>query len=152
MGGMASMIDNISHEIKLTKSLTIQPRKAVKMMGMVKFPILLKRLNVTTEPVENIGHFSGVNSIESYGTVKMGTKRIAVALVNNSSEKVTIKKGTVVGQLKAANVVPPALAPKMSTYEKVLEYALEYKSKGYVPEYKNSSMNSANKLLTRQNM
>ena len=55
-------------------------------------------------------------------TVKLGTKRVAVALVNNSGEKVTPKNGTWIGQLKTANVVPPSLAPGMSTDVNVLEY------------------------------
>ena len=68
-----------------------------------------------TEPKENVGDITGVNSVETYAAIKTGTKRVAVALVNNSGEKVTIKKGTVVGRLKAANAVPICLAPRSST-------------------------------------
>ena len=139
-GETKPMVDWIDHEIKLTKNITIPPRKALKTMGMVKLPVLSKRLNVTAEPLENIGHFNGVHSIESYGTVKTGTKRIAVGLVNDSGDKVTIKKGTVVRQLKATNVVPPALASQMSTDEKVLEYASKYGPKCNVLKYETMSM------------
>ena len=72
--------------------------------------------------MQNISNFHNVHVVESYTTVKPGTKRVAVALVNNSGEQVTIKKGTQIGWLKAANVVPPSLAPCTSTDENVLEY------------------------------
>ena len=72
--------------------------------------------------MQNIDNFHDVHAIESYTTVKLGTKRVAVALVNNSGEKVTLKNGTWIGQLKTANVVPPSLAPGMSTDVNVFEY------------------------------
>ena len=92
---------------KLSHNVTIQPRKALKSTGVVQLPVLSKWLNVTTEPMQNVGNFPDVHTIESYTTVKPGTKRVAIALVNNSGEKVTLKKGTKIGWLKAANVVPP---------------------------------------------
>ena len=132
------MIDRIDHEIKLSKNITLQPRQATKSTGMVKLPVLSKRLNVMTEPKENVGDITGVNSVETYATVKTGTKRVAVALVNNSGDKVTIKKGTVVGRLKAANAVPICLAPKTSTDNDVLEYVQRMRGGVDVPEYKNT--------------
>ena len=59
------------------------------------------------EPMQNIGNFLGMHAIESYTMVKLGTKRVAVALVNNSGEKIILKKGTKIGWLKAANVGSP---------------------------------------------
>ena len=67
--------------------------------------------------------------------VKPGTKRVAVALVNNSGEKVTIKKGTQIGWLKAANVVLPSLAPLTSMDENVLEYVQRTEPHSDVPKY-----------------
>ena len=96
-------------------------------------------MNVTTEPKENVGDITGVNSVETYATIKTGTKRVAVALVNNLGDKVTIKKGTVVGRLKAANAVPICLAPKLSTDNDVLEYVQRMNEVGNVPEYGNMS-------------
>ena len=104
------MINQVDHDIKLSHNVTIQPRKAMKSTGVVWLPVLSKWLNVTTESMQNIGNFPDVHAIESYTTVKPGTKRVAIALVNNSGEKVTLKKGTKIGWLKAANVVPPSLA------------------------------------------
>ena len=114
-GKIPPMIDQVDHEIKLSQNVTIHPRKAIKSTGLVQLPVLSKWLNVTAEPMQNIGNFQDVHAIESYTMVKMGTRHVAVALVNNSGEKVTLKKGTKIGQLKAANVVPPSLAPCMST-------------------------------------
>ena len=99
-------------------------------------------MNVTTEPKENIGDITGVNSVETYATIKTGTKRVAVALVNNSGDKVTIKKGTVMGRLKAANAVPICLAPKLSMDNDILEYVQRMNEVGNVPEYGNMGMST----------
>ena len=134
------MIDRIDHKIKLSRNIMLQPRQAMKSTGMVKLPVLSKHLNVMTEPRENVGDVTSVNSVKTYATIKTGTKRVAVALVNNSGEKVTIKKkGTVVGRLKAANAVPICLAPKSSTDNDVLEYVQRTNEVGDVPEYGNTS-------------
>ena len=138
------MIDRIDHEIKLSKNITLQPRQATKSMGMVKLPVLSKRLNVMTEPKENVGDITGVNSVKTYATIKTGTKRVAVALVNNSGDKVTIKKGTVVGRLKAANAVLICLAPKTSTDNDVLKYVQRMRGRVDVPEYENTGMKTEN--------
>ena len=140
-GKIPPMIDQVDHEIKLSRNVTIHPRKAVKFTGMVRLPVLSKQLNVTAEPMQNIGNFHGVHEIESYTTVKLGTKRVAVVLVNNSGEKITLKKGTKIGQLKAANVVPPSLAPQTGMDLNVLKYVQRMESKGSVPEYKKPCMN-----------
>ena len=89
--------------------------------------------------MQNIGNFYGVHAVESYTMVKPGTKCVAVALVNNSGDKVILKKGTKIGQLKAANVVPPSLAPHMSTDLNVLKYVQRTESKGNIPEYEKLS-------------
>ena len=121
--------------------MTMHPRKVVKSTGMVCLPVLSKQLNVTAEPMQNIGNFHGVHAIESYTTVKLGTKCVAVALVNNSGEKITLKKGTKIGWLKAANVITPSLAPHMSTDLNVLKYVQRTESKGGIPKYEKLGMN-----------
>ena len=36
------MIDQIDHDIKLSQNITIQPRKAMKSMGIIQLPVLFK--------------------------------------------------------------------------------------------------------------
>ena len=140
-GKIPPIIDQVDHEIKLSRNVTIHPRKAIKSTRMVQLPVLSKQLNVTAEPMQNIDNFHGVHAVESYTTVKLGTKRVAVALVNNSGDKVVLKKGTKIGWLKAANVVPPSLAPCMSTDLNVLKYVQGTESQGDIPEYEKPSTN-----------
>ena len=92
--------------------------------------------------MQNIGNFHDVHAIESYTTGKLGTKCVAVALVNNSGEKITLKKGTKIGQLKAANVVPPSLAPCTSMDLNVLEYVQGTESQGGIPKYEKPGTNT----------
>ena len=86
-GKIPPMIDQVDHDIKLSHNVTIQPRKALKSTGVVQLPVLSKLLNVTAEPMQNIGNFQDMHAIESYTMVKLGTKRVAVALVNNSGKR-----------------------------------------------------------------
>ena len=137
------MIDQVDHEIKLSWNVTIQPRKAMKSTGVVQLPILSKMVKCyLAEPMQNIGNFHDMHAIESYTMVKLGTKRVAVALVNNSGEKITLKKGTKIGWLKAANVVPPSLAPHTSVDLNILEYVQRMESHGSIPKYKKLGMNT----------
>ena len=91
-GKILPMIDQVNHGIKLSHNVTIQPRKALKSTGVVQLPVLCKWLNVTAECMQNIGNFQDVHAIKSYTMVKLGTKRVAIALANNSGEKVTLKR------------------------------------------------------------
>ena len=138
------MIDQIDHDIKLSRNIMLQPRQVAKLTGMVKLPVLSKHLNVTTEPKENVGDITGVHSVETYATIKTGTKRVAATLVNNSGEKVTIKKGTVIGRLKAANAVPICLTPKSSMDSDVLKYVQRTNRVEDIPKYGNTGMKSEN--------
>ena len=122
----------------------------MKSTGVVQLPVLSKWLNFTTEPIQNIGNFPDVHAMELYTTVKPGTKGVAITLVNNSGKKVTPKKGTKIGQLKAANVVPPSLAPCMSTDLNVLEYVQRMELPGGVPESKKLGMNAEDHKLPPQ--
>ena len=122
----------------------------MKSMGVVWLPVLSKWLNITTKPMQNIGNFPDVHAIESYTTVKPGTRRVAIALVNNSGEKVTLRKGTKIGQLKAVNVVPPSLAPHMSTDLNVLRYVQRTELPGGIPKYEKLGMNTEDHKLPPQ--
>ena len=100
--------------------------------------------------MQNIGNFHDVHAIKSYTMVKPGTKRVAVALVNNSGEKVTLKKGTKIGWLKAANVVPPSFAPQMSTDLDILKYMQRTELPSIIPEYEKLSTNAGDHKLPPQ--
>ena len=62
---------------------------------------------------------------------------MALALYNNTHEKITLKKGIIVAKVAATNVIPPMLAPASSTFQNVPNFGdrldgNEYKN-GYVP-------------------
>ena len=44
--------------------------------------------------------------------MRPGSKRASVALWNLSEKTQTLKKGTVIASIRAANLIPPKLAPK----------------------------------------
>ena len=81
-----------------------------------------------------------VELLPSYESMKPGSTRVAVALFNNSQEKVTLRKGMVVARISAANMIPPMLAPSSGTYQNVPNSCNATKGNDaknrYVPETK----------------
>ena len=47
---------------------------------------------------------------------------MAVALYNNTHEKITLKKGTIVAKVATRNVIPPMLAPASGTFQNVPDF------------------------------
>ena len=86
-------------------------------MGLTQIPVLSKRVNVATEAIDNLqdGRVELLSSCES---IKPGSQRVAVPLYDNTHEKITLKKGTIVAKVAAANVIPPMLAPASGTFPK----------------------------------
>ena len=60
-----------------------------------------------------------VELLSSYESIKPGSQRVAVALYNNTREKITLKKGTIVAKVATANVIPPMLAPASGTFQNI---------------------------------
>ena len=58
-----------------------------------------------------------------------------MAIQNVTRQKLTLKKGTVVATVSAANVVPPMLAPKLGMYSDIPKYEGSDYLKGSIPEY-----------------
>ena len=46
---------------------------------------------------------------------------MTVALYNNTHEKITLKKGTIVAKVATTNVIPPMLVPASGTFQDVPE-------------------------------
>ena len=84
--------------------------------------MISKRLNVIIEPLPAREVIGGVETIASYETFKQGGNRLTLGLQNGTRKKITLKKGTKVACVTAANIVPPMLAPSLSTNKNELEY------------------------------
>ena len=129
------MINQVDHYVRLTRKVTLAPMQVHKTMGVAKIPILSKRLNVMTESLLAREAIEGVEAIASYETFKQGGNRVTVGLQNLTWE-ITLKKGTKVTCVTAANIVPPMLAPDPSIEENELEYRTQEQNGEGVLEYK----------------
>ena len=78
--------------------------ETVSVSGITTVNSHMKRVNVIMEPRENFNEYT----VPSYSYMRPGSKQVSVALRNLQ----TFKKGTVIATVKAANLVPPKLAPK----------------------------------------
>ena len=66
----------------------------------------------------------GIEAIPSYETFKQGGNRLIIGLNNITQEKTTLKRGTKVAKVFAANVIPPMLAPKERTDVEIMEISI----------------------------
>ena len=78
------IIDQIDHNIRLMRDVTIPAMQAHKIIGIAKMPIFTKRLNVMTEDLPHREEIKGVEAIPSYETFKQGGNRITVELNNTT--------------------------------------------------------------------
>ena len=101
------MINQVDHYVRLTQKVTLAPMQVHKTVGVTKIPILSKRLNMMTELLPAREAIEGVEAITSYETFKEGGNRVTIGLQNMTREKITLKKGTKVAHVAAANIVPP---------------------------------------------
>ena len=118
------MINQVDHYVKLTQKVTLALMQVQKTVSIAKIPILNKRLNVMTELLLAQEAIEDVEAITSYETFKQGGNRVTIGLQNMTREKITLKKGTKVTRVVAANIVPPMLAPDLSIDKSELEYVM----------------------------
>ena len=102
------VLDKVTGDVKLTRNVQIPPMETITVSGITTVNSHTKRVNVITEPRENLDEYT----VHSYSYMRPGSKRVSVALRNLSEKVQTIKKGTTVASIKAANLIPPKLAPK----------------------------------------
>ena len=75
---------------------------------MIKVNHYRKRVNVITEPREGDDPYT----VNTYGFMKPVSRRIPVILKKISAQEKIFRKGEIVAEVKAANKIPPMLAPK----------------------------------------
>ena len=102
------ILDKVNGNIKLTRKIVVPPMDTVHVSGLTTINSHSKRINVITEPRDEIDKYT----VPSYCCMRPGSKRAGVALMNLSHDPVILKKGTVVAIIRAANVIPPMLAPR----------------------------------------
>ena len=103
-----SVLDQVSGDVKLTRKIIVPPMDTIHISGITKINSHSKRLNVITKPRVDLDEYT----LPSYTCMRPGSKRAGVALMNLSNAPITLNKGTVVATVKAANIIPPMLAPK----------------------------------------
>ena len=102
------VLDKVTGDVKLTRNVQIPPMETITVSGITAVNSHTKRVNVITEPRENLDEYT----VHSYSYMRPGSKRVSVALRNLSEKVQTLKKGTVIASVKAANLIPPKLAPR----------------------------------------
>ena len=93
--------------------MTINPLETIKTTGISKVPNHKKHANIIIEPSPVYRQGKEVYTIPGYTFLKAGSKWMGLALRNLSSRPVTLKRGTIVACIMAANEIPPKLSPKI---------------------------------------
>ena len=102
------VLDHVKGDVKLTRKVVIPPLETISVSGMTNVNKHSKRVNVITEPREDEDLFT----VPCYSYMRPGSKRASVTLRNLSEQPQTLKKGTVIARIQAANLIPPKLAPR----------------------------------------
>ena len=112
-----------------------------KMVESAKIPVLAKGLmwSLNPYPPPPREAIEGVEAVEGYETFKQGANRVTIGLCNGTRQKITLKKGTKVAHVVAANVVLPMLAMDLSTVESELGYTSQEHGQKDVLESTNES-------------
>ena len=102
------ILDKVTGDVKLTRNVQIPPMETITASGITTISLDTKQVNVITEPREDLDEYT----VPSCSYMRLGSKRVSVALRNLSEKTQTFKRGTVIATIHAANLVPPKLAPK----------------------------------------
>ena len=140
------MIDQIDHYIRLMRDVTVPVMQVQKTIGITKIPVLTKRLNVMMEALPHREEIKGIEAIPSYETFKQGGNRVTIGLNNTTQEKITLKKGTKVAKVFAANVILPMLAPKERMDAEVMEIPIPQSRAGR--HMKETEMDNTNNVTS----
>ena len=90
--------------------MTIKPLKTIETTGISKVPNHEKHVSVIIEPSPVDQQGNEIYTVPGYNFLKAGSKWVGLALKNQSSRTVTLKRGTVVAHVLAANEIPPKVS------------------------------------------
>ena len=127
-------IMHIKAPVKLNKAITISGLQVAKLSATVKMPVQTKWLNVSVKGIPGQQETKGIETLETYATIQGGNNRVSIAIRNITRELIRLKKGTVVGMVTAANIVPPVLAAKTSTNYSIPENRTGESENAHIPK------------------
>ena len=107
-------LDLAKGPLKVSKQLTLEAGETLKIQATSQIRGNQKQLHVVAEPVAiggaaNIPEFV---TIPTYSVCMPGSHRVAVILRNVTSQALILKKGQVIAELTAANLIPNKMAPR----------------------------------------
>ena len=107
-----TQLDKVTGKVWLTRNVKLKSNQSLKVKARSLNPLNTKRVNVIIEPTEDE---EGSYTIPAYTYLKSNSRSVHVGLRNMSCHAVTLRKGTVVAELSAANTIPKMLAPKLAS-------------------------------------
>ena len=100
--------------LKISKQITLEAGETLKVQATSQIRGNQKRLHVVAEPVAIGGaaNTPELVTVPTYSICMPGSHRVAVIIRNVTSEVLTLKKGQVIAELTAANLIPNKMAPR----------------------------------------
>ena len=107
-------LERVSGPIKLTKDVTLEAEETIKVNGLSQLKGNVKRLHVVAEPIRDKGgsEIPQVVTIPTYSVCIPGSQKVTVMLRNVTNDVITLRKGRIIAELAAANLVPNKIAPQ----------------------------------------
>ena len=110
-------LDGVKGAVRTTQKVTIPPFQTLTLKGNAAVKGHCMKVHVLTEPALGPQLPAAVVPIATYGELHPGSSRVPICLRNMSSRAVEIPAKTVVGQVTAANQVPPEVHPTRTAAE-----------------------------------
>ena len=107
-------LGSVGGPIKLTRDLTLEAGETIKVNGLSQIKGNVKRLHVIAEPTRDNGgsEVPQIITIPTYSVCLPGSQKVTVMLRNVTNDAITLKKGKIVAELSAANLIPNKVAPR----------------------------------------
>ena len=104
----------VSGPIKLTKDVTLEAGETTKVNGLSQIKGNVKRLHVVAKPTRDNGgsEVPQIITIPTCSVCLPGSQKVTVMIRNVTNDVITLKKGKIVAELAAANLIPNKVAPR----------------------------------------
>ena len=115
-------LNTVKGPITLSKSITLEAGETLKVQGISQIRGNQKRLYVVAEPVlqEGAAEIPKLVTVPTYSVCMPGSHRVSVVIRNVTNDVLSLRKGKIIAELTAANLIPNKMAPR---------YVGEYKTK-----------------------
>ena len=104
-------LNSVKGTVKATKTYKLLPLQSMEITGITRIPPHQKRLCVMVEESKETTVPKPVEVKPTYTWMEAESNKVRVTISNNSNQGIYIRKGTILGEVTAANKIPDMWVP-----------------------------------------